>query len=142
MEEQQSQQTATEEKSIFNEVLDTSQYQKSMKNARIWLYVIAAFQFIMGIIEYSREADKTVGLIAFAVDAFLGIVFIGLALWSKRKPYLAFTTALVTYIAIIILVAILEPANIVRGILFKILITIALVRAIKDAKKYEQVNAL
>jgi hypothetical protein len=142
MEEQQSQQTATEEKSIFNEVLDTSQYQKSMKNARIWLYVIAAFQFIMGIIEYSREADKTVGLIAFAVDAFLGIVFIGLALWSKRKPYLAFITALVTYIAIIILVAILEPANIVRGILFKILITIALVRAIKDAKKYEQVNAL
>ena len=36
---------------------------------------------------------------------------------------------------------ILDPATIAKGIIMKVLIIIALVKAIKDAKQYEEVKA-
>lgn len=133
--------TPAEEASIFQEIVDREPYEKSMKNARTWLYVIAAFQFIMGIVEYSREADTTVGWIAFGIDAIIAVAFLSLALWSRHKPVIAFTSALVLYILFIGTFCILDPTNLFRGIIFKVLAIVALVKANKNARTYEALRA-
>src|SRR3982751_2716476 len=90
-------QPASEQPGLFNDVFQLEPYEKSMKNARVWLYVIAAIQFVVGIYEYSTVPDKTVGAVAFGIDAGVAIVFLVLALWSKKNPTVAFTLALVFY---------------------------------------------
>jgi hypothetical protein len=126
--------------SIFTDVIDTAPYEKSMKNARIWLYVIAGLQFLMGIFEYMNTADRTIGLLAFGIDATMAVCFLVLALWSRKKPVIAFTMALVLYALFVITFSILDPSNIYKGIIVKILVVIALVKANKDARKYEDIK--
>ena len=112
-----------------------------MKNARIWLYVIAGIQTAMGFYEYATTADQTVAIVALCIDAFVGLSFLVLALWSRKKPYLAFVCALSFYALFNIAFMVLDASNLYRGVILKLIIVIALVKAIKDAKKYEEVKA-
>ena len=130
--------TANQE-SIFSEMADTQPYEKSLKTARIWLYVIAALQVGMGIYEYNT-VDPSIALFALLIDAGIGVVFFALALWSYQKPAVSFMTALIVYILIHIGLSILEPANLVRGVILKILIVMALVKAYKDAREVEKLK--
>jgi len=135
------QQSSPSGDTIFNEVYDLAPYEKTMKNARVWLYVIAAIQFAMGIYEYYSTPERTVGIIAFGIDAAVAIAFLGLALWSRKNPVPAFTTALIIYLVFNIGFMILDTSNIYRGIILKIFATIALVKANIDARKYEEMRA-
>lgn len=136
--DQYSQSAAPENANLFNDVFDLAPYEKSMRNARIWLYVIAGIQFLVGIFEYSTVPDKTVGAIAFGIDAGVALVFLVLALWSKKAPTVAFTIALVFYAVVVLAAMFLDASNIYRGIILKILVVIALVKANRDARKYEE----
>ena len=127
--------------SIFNNLVDLAPYEKSLKNARIWLYVIAGLQFAVGIFEYFTIDDNIVAAIAFGIDAFVALGFLALALWSKKKPLVAFSIALGFYGVVLIAFTILDPSNFFKGIIIKILVIVALVKAIKDAKQYEEVKA-
>lgn len=131
-----------EQGSILEDAIDTSDYERTMRRARIWLFVIAAFQLLVGIFEYATTPDSTVGLIAMGIDIFIGAIFFILALWSRRKPVQAFTLALVFYILIIVGLMLLDPANIIRGIIFKILVIIALVKANRDAREFVAAKSL
>lgn len=126
--------------SLFSNLIDTEPYEKSMRSARNWLYVIAAIQFIMGIVEYNTADDTTVGWIAFGMDAVVAVVFLLLALWSRRNPVPAFTTALISYVLVVAAFGLLDPSNLLRGILLKIFIVAALVKANKDARTYTQMK--
>ena len=128
------------QQSIFSEIVDYTPLEKSMKNARIWLYVIAALQLIMGIVEYVNTADKFIAWLAFGIDAGIGLIFLGLALWSRKKPKTAFTTALVLYLLINAGFMLLDPENIFKGILIKIIVVVALVKANNNARKYEDIK--
>ena len=86
--------TVVKQETIFDDVYDLEPYEKTMKNARGWLYVIAVIQFIIGIVEYNTVDEPTVAAIAFGIDAFIAVVFLALSLWSKKKPVVAFTIAL------------------------------------------------
>ena len=55
----------SETESIFSDVYDTSVYKKTLKNARIWLFVIAGFQFAMGIFEKTNDRRSASGLDSF-----------------------------------------------------------------------------
>lgn len=126
---------------LFDGIYDTSAYEKNMKNARTWLYIIAGFQFAMGIFEYNTTPDATVALIAFGIDAFIAVVFLGLGLWSRKKPVPAFTAAFAIYILILIGFALLDIASLYKGVVVKILVIIALVKANRDARKFEEARA-
>ncbi|HEX2606456.1 MAG TPA: hypothetical protein VHK91_03715 [Flavisolibacter sp.] len=130
-----------EPESIFQETYDLEPYQKNMKNARIWLYVIAGLQFAMGIFEYVNTPDPTIAAWAFGIDAFVAATFAGLAFWSRHKPVTAFTIALSFYILVVVGLMLLDSTNIFRGVIIKILATIALVKAVRDARKYEAIKA-
>ncbi|WP_121353790.1 hypothetical protein [Flavisolibacter nicotianae] len=128
------------QETIFSDLADTKPYEKSLKTARIWLYVIAALQAGIGIWEYASTQDPTVALVAGMIDAGIGVIFLALALWSYKKPAAAFITALATYVVIHIGMMFVDPTNIVKGFILKILIVVALVRAYKDAREVERLR--
>jgi hypothetical protein len=128
------------QQNLFSEIVDYTPLEKSMKNARIWLYVIAGFQLIMGIAEYLNTEDKFIAWIAFGIDTGIGAVFLLLALWSRKKPTIAFTIALVLYVIVNLGFMFMDTNNIYKGILIKVLIVIALVKANKNARKYEAIK--
>jgi hypothetical protein len=134
-------QQSPDPESIFNNLVDLELYEKSLKNARTWLYVIAAFQFLMGVYEYFTVEDNVVAAIAFGIDAFIGLTFLALAIWSKKKPTIAFALALGLYVLFLISFMILDSSNIFKGVIIKILVIVALVKANRDARKYEEVKA-
>jgi ribose/xylose/arabinose/galactoside ABC-type transport system permease subunit len=134
--------TPEEQESLFKDIYDLEPYEKSMKNARIWLYVISGFQFAVAIYEYSIMPDPTSAWIAFGIDTVLALVFLGLALWSRKKPVPAFTLALSIYVIVQSGIMILDTSTIVKGVLIKILVVIALVKANRDARKYEELKSL
>jgi predicted branched-subunit amino acid permease len=125
---------------LFADIADTEPYEKSMNNARIWLYVIAGLQAVMGVIEYSASDDATVGVIACGIDVSIGLLFLGLALYSKKNPVTAFTAALILYLVIVAVAIIIEPSSAIKGIWLKVLAVIALVKANKDARKYAAIK--
>ncbi|RYZ54137.1 MAG: hypothetical protein EOO14_14620 [Chitinophagaceae bacterium] len=122
---------------LFSDLADTKPYEKSLRTARIWLYVLTALQIGLGIYEYST-LDPSLALFALLIDAGIGILFFGLALWSYKKPAASFLTALIVYVVIYIGAGILEPANLYKGVLLKIFIVFALVKAYKDAREVEK----
>jgi hypothetical protein len=131
-----SQEEQLPQQDLFADVVDTEPYEKTMKNARVWLYVIAGFQAAMGIFEYNTAEDATIGMIACIIDVSIAILFTGLALYSKKNPVTAFTTALILYIVLIAGFIALDPSNATKGVVVKVLAIMALVKANNDARKY------
>ena len=125
---------------IFSGMVDYSPLEKSMKNARIWLYVISGMQLILGSYDKATELDPVNGWLAFGIGAGIGMNFLGRALWSWKKPRLAFTLALILYVFFNISFMVLDPSNILKGILIKAIIVVALIKANKNARKYEEIR--
>ncbi|MDB5206812.1 MAG: hypothetical protein JWR72_1887 [Flavisolibacter sp.] len=126
---------------IFGDLADTTKYEKGLKNARIYLYIIAALQVGVGIYEYVTTDDKNLALIAGGLDAGIGILFLLFAVWSYKKPAPAFITALITFLVIHIALSVLDPTHLYRGIILKILVVIALIKGFKDARQVEKIKA-
>lgn len=125
------------QESLFSNLADSKPYEKSLRTARIWLYVLTVLQIGLGVYEYST-LDPDLALFALLIDVGIGILFFGLALWSYKKPAASFLTALIVYVVIYIGAGILEPANLYKGVLLKIFIVFALVKAYKDAREVEK----
>jgi hypothetical protein len=134
------QQSDNSQETIFAGLADTTGYDRNLRRARIWLYVIAGIQLVMGIYEYSEMATTQLGIIAFCIDAGIGAIFLGLSLWSRKKPVTAFLTALIFYIAVMLIMVILDPSSIIKGIIIKVLFIIALIKAYQDARDNEAIR--
>jgi hypothetical protein len=139
-----------EETHLFSEQdFSLDGYDKNIRHARYWLFGVVALQFIWAIIMYaaSPEGDIMIGgmeVSAKAVEAgiqvFIGLLFLGLALWSKQQPVRAFTIALCLYIGFYLLFGILNPVNFISGIIIKVFLVIALIKGLKDAKEAEDMK--
>jgi hypothetical protein len=129
---------------ILLDPADMSGYDKNLKKGRTWLYVISAMQVIMGVYEYMKydTESQVFRWATFGIDAAIGLIFLACALWSFKKPLAAFLTALILYIVVCGGMMILNPANITSGIIIKIFVVIALVRAYKDARHIEEMKQL
>jgi hypothetical protein len=86
--------------------------------------------------------EGMVAWFAAGVDWFIALCFLLLAVWSRKKPATAFLTSLIFYGCIIVALALLDPASILKGIIFKILIIIALYKAYTMAKEYEALKGI
>lgn len=135
-------QTAPEtekQETIFNDLTDMSGYDKNLKNARIYLYIIGALQLGIGIYEYAT-AEEYLKVWGLAIDGSIGAVFLGLALLSYKKPVLSFGLGLVLFILLQVVLIYLDSDNIRRGIFLKIFAIIALIKGLKDAREYEEIK--
>jgi len=73
----------------------------------------------------------------YGAAVLLGLIFFVFGIIIRTKPVLITTTSLVLYIAGVAGFAVLNPMSLVQGIIFKVIIVVALYRAIKAARAYE-----
>ncbi|HEY0042868.1 MAG TPA: hypothetical protein VGB71_19475 [Flavisolibacter sp.] len=127
------------QETIFADIVDTKPYEKSLRNARIYLYIVAALQVGVGIYQYANS-DPEYALLIGGIPIGLGILFLVFAFWSYKKPVAAFMTALITFVVVHVLTMIDDPSAIFRGIILKVLVVVALIKAYKDAVEYEKLR--
>lgn len=65
------------------------------------------------------------------VNLVLGGIYLGLWRWAKANPFMAALTALILFISVHVISAVVEPKTLVQGVLIKVLFIVALVRAVK-----------
>lgn len=125
---------APQEESIFSDVeVDTSAYEKHIRNARIVLFVIAGLQIIP--IFLFDEMDELAYRISVGVQIFFVLAFAGMAFWSKYHPFAALVTALSFYSLILMADVIFDPTSLVKGIIIKIIVIVLLIRGISNARE-------
>jgi hypothetical protein len=128
-----------QEESIFNEAdWSTQGYDKHIRNARIMLYIVAGLQ-LLPLLTLGPIAED-VYWIVIGLQLFFVAVFVALAIWTKYKPFAALMTAMIFFICIWLLGAILNPATIFSGILVKVIVVILLILGIRNAREAEEVK--
>ncbi|MES2777635.1 MAG: hypothetical protein V4722_25885 [Bacteroidota bacterium] len=114
-------------------------YDKSIRNARTALFVVAGMQLLFGIIIGAMQGgDEAIIVIVEAV--VLAAIFFGLGMWTKSKPYTAIVTGLVLFVGLHILNAVIDPASIGQGIIMKVVIIVYLAKSINDAKEAQEMK--
>lgn len=140
MEQPQQTPEATQEESIFNEAdWNTQGYDKHIRNARIMLYIVAALQ-LLPILTLPNDIPDDARNLAIGLQIFFAAIFVGLAIWTKYKPFVALMTAMIFFIAIWALGAILNPASVFSGIVIKIVLIVLLIMGIRNAKEAQELK--
>lgn len=104
-----------------------------IKEARIILYVIAAFTTIQGLVVYFKEPN--VALIS--INLIIVAIYVGLGFWATKKAFAAIFIGGIIYVSLILLNGFIDPTTLASGILIKILFIAAFVRASYGAYKYK-----
>lgn len=119
--------------------IDLADYTKKIKDAGNALFWIAGVCLLSGVIFYfSGDEDLRFGiLITYLI---LSIVFVALGGWSRKKPVAALISGASLYAILQILYLISDPLNILKGIIFKIIIIGAFIKGIKSAIEAEKVK--
>ena len=121
---------------LEEENLSMEGYDQPVKKARNILFAIAAIQLIG--IYFASEQYGMERTITLALSIGLALIFFFLGLWTKRKPYDAIITGIIVYSILIIGNAMLEPATILQGLIFKIVIFVLLITALSNAKEVQR----
>jgi hypothetical protein len=128
-----------EQDSIFNESdFSLKGYDKHIRRARTILYVIAGFQ-VLGIF-LSFRLSGTEMLVTMIVYGIFALIFAGLAIWTKQKPFLALLIALILYVGLVVGDAIFEPSSIAKGILLKAVFIALLITGVIQGKEAEDLR--
>lgn len=114
-------------------------YETGIKKARNALFVTAALVLVGEIIVATSAGIELSPLLIGIIVIETGI-FIGLAFWTKSKPYTAIITGLILFILMWVAAIVLNDdggQSIYRGIIVKGLIIYFLASSIKPAKAWE-----
>ena len=131
----------TEETIFPEEEFSMEGYDKHIRNARIMLYVLAGFSLFALFLVLPLNGDPIRIITAVAVVVYAGI-YVGLGFWAKKKPYTALLIALIFFVGIQVIGAIINPASIIQGWFIKILIIVMLVLGLRNAKESQRMMEL
>ena len=73
-----------------------------------------------------------------AIMAALAVIFLALWWWAQTNPFGAALSALLLYVTVTLIGAMVDPASLLQGIIIKVIIIVALVKSIQAAMAYEQ----
>jgi hypothetical protein len=127
-----------EEQKQFSINYTVNQFEKDIvrdrvNEARIVLYVIAAFTLIAGLVNYFNEES----VLLLIINLIITGIFVGLAIWSNHKAFAAIFTGAMIYLSLILLNAFIDPATIFKGIIFKVIFIVAFIKAAYGAYKFK-----
>ncbi|MFT6715885.1 MAG: ribosomal protein L37E [Saprospiraceae bacterium] len=111
-----------------------SEINEGRKNIRYgtrMLFLVAGLNGVSYI--GTSGADLVVGIIISGIYVFLAFL-------SKKKPFPSIMTGLILYFCLYLLYGLLDPMNLVAGIIFKIMIIGALIYALYAVKDIERLN--
>jgi hypothetical protein len=118
--------------------LEIQGYESGVKKARTVLFVTAALLLAGELLSasfYNIAITPTVIGIALVESAF----FVGLAFWTRRKPYTAIMIGLIVFLGLWILAIIGSGFRAaIGGIIARVIIITYLVRALRPAKDWEE----
>ncbi|HLP52774.1 MAG TPA: zinc ribbon domain-containing protein [Chitinophagales bacterium] len=131
---------STFDKNEFEYAYEVKRYelekaQGVVKNGVTTLYVLSGLILLADLVVY-YTTDNVGFLIA---GILLPVMFVGLAQWAKVKPFTALVVALVLYVTLILSDVFVNPASIVQGIILKIIVISALVKAVRGAKDAQNI---
>ncbi len=115
-----------------------SEQKKAIEKARNILFILAAINFVVGILLGVVITFNIAMLIGSMIGA--GIYF-GLGMWSRKKPFPAILSGFFVYIVFNVIAAITDPHTLYQGILWKVLIISGFIygyKGVKDSQKLEK----
>lgn len=77
---------------------------------------------------------------AFALNALLAAIMVGLYFWSRRAALPALVTALAIFVTVHVVSAVLDPSTIAMGIFVKVFAVVVFVRGIRAALEARQLE--
>jgi hypothetical protein len=77
--------------------------------------------------------DRGMVKLLLAANAGLAALYLGMMVWSRRKPVAATLTALLTFITVHAINAVLEPSSLAQGVIIKIVFIVILGTAVREA---------
>ena len=122
--------------------LEMEGHETGIKKARNALFITAGLVLLGEVIAISTSGAEVTPLVIGIIAVEVG-VFIGLAFWTKTKPYAAIITGLILFILLWIAAIIVNDdggQSIYKGILVKAIIIYTLVSALKPAKEWENLK--
>jgi len=140
--EHQDESAAENNVSIFTEEeFSTVGYDKHIHQARNAIFWVAGLLTVNVAMLFMREGEayEYMWLDFLIYGGFIG-AFIFLGFFTKKKPYTAIIIALILYTLFILLNAVIEPITLLKGILFKFITYVFLIKAINDAKEAQEMQ--
>ena len=116
-------------------------HKQTVKSGRGYILAIAIVQLVIGVAFFAMTRVATANapiknqaiLLNVAITvSILGVIFMGLWMWAKYAPFAAALVALIFYVSVLALDAVMAPAQIAQGILIKILFIAGLSKAVKS----------
>lgn len=108
---------------------------KKVKSAQITLYVVGGITGLFGVILYFVQEDMA----TLITNIILSAIYVALGLWCNKKPLAALLSGLLLYITILVFNAMIEPASLYKGIIWKILILTYLGKGLYSAKAAQKI---
>lgn len=116
-------------------------YDKHIRQARNAIFVAAGILAI-SLLVLAANAPKNYEFLWLDITIWglfiLG--FIAMGFWTKRKPYNAIIGALILYSLFIILNAAVDITTLYKGIIFKVIIIVLLVKGLRDAREAQEMK--
>jgi hypothetical protein len=132
---------STKPETIFDEAeFINTDYDKHIRQARNTIFVVAAIQFVFGIVSSLRISDEYTKWVSIGFAFFVAFTFLLLALWTKKKPYLAILIALLFYCSLLLIDFVLNPRSILSGIIVKVIVIIYLAKGLRDAREAQHIK--
>ena len=116
-------------------------YDKHIRQARNACFA-AAILLLINVIILAATVPSEYEYLWFDLLLWGGFIvaFVLLGLWTKKKPYYAIISALVLYAGFIILNAVIDISSLYKGIIFKAVVIVFLVKGLKDAKAAQEMK--
>jgi len=107
---------------------------KKLKQVRILLYVLAGLNLVMGLFWILNEET-----FFDAIGSFFGaVVFFICAFWVKKQPLTGVLAAFIFWLVVQSLVIFIDPALLLKGIIWKVLIVGFFIKGIQSAKDVKE----
>lgn len=122
--------------------LEMEGHETGIKKARNALFITAGLVLLGEVISMSTTGVEITPLVIGIIAVEVG-VFVGLAFWTKTKPYAAIITGLILFILLWVAAAVVNDdggQSIYKGIIVKAIIIYTLVSALKPAKEWENLK--
>ena len=105
-----------------------------LDKARKWILGIGIWYLVSGLILVAIQADRLTPQarnLNLAVYGGLCLAHIGLWMWAKKAVFPAALVALVLFVTLQIASMALDPSNIYKGIVIKVIFVVILVKAVQ-----------
>jgi uncharacterized membrane protein len=89
-----------------------------------------------------HDVSKPTFAAALSVDLVTLVLFLGLAVWARFRPYPAAVAGLVVCISLCLTTAIMSPVTMLLALLVKILAIVLLIQVILANGKYRRLRAV